>query len=257
MLDNEGRKTGKTHWDAVWQFPIKARLPSRLNVNVLNVTRLLRKHVRPGSRYIEIGCAPGKMLAWVASVLKAEATGLDYSESGTARCRKLFDALGLKVDLYHDDFFHHHLPPASFDVVASFGVIEHFNDAIPVVRKHIDLVKPGGVALIAVPNYSGIYGSLQHWCDATNLALHNLKIMNPCALMALVDSLDVESARAYPFGVMAPWLISFDKRLPRFIAKLIPLVVNTIGLLQPFTISALSPLLVLEVKKGPSGTLSA
>lgn len=113
-----------------------------------------------------------------------------------------------------------------------------------------DLVKPGGVALIAIPNYGGIYGSLQRWCDAPNLALHNLEIMNPCDLSALVDSLDVESARAYPFGTVSPWLVSFDKRLPRFVAKLVSLGINAMGLLQPLTIEALAPMLVLEVRKG-------
>lgn len=251
MSNNDGHKTEQAHWDAAWKLPVRARLPSRLNVSVLNFTRLIEKHVRPGSRYIEIGCAPGKMLAWVAGILKAEVTGLDYSEPGIAKCRALFDALELKVDLHHDDFFKHHLLPASFDVVTSFGIIEHFDDPRPVVQRHLDLVKPGGVALIAVPNYGGVYGSLQRWCDAPNLALHNLEIMNVFSLTALVDSSDIEAVRAYPFGSMSPWLVSFDKRLPKFAAKLVSLGVNVTGLLQPLTIKALAPMLVLEVKKGP------
>lgn len=250
MLNKEGRKTEQAYWEANSQEPIRYRLPSRLNVGVLNITRLLKRHVRPGSRYIEIGCAPGKMLAWVASVLKAEVSGLDYSEPGIAKCHALFNALGLKVNLYHDDFFNHHLPPASFDVVTSFGVIEHFDDARTVAQKHLDLVKPGGLVLMAIPNYGGIYGSLQRWCDAPNLALHNLEIMNPCDLSALVDSPDVESTRAYPFGAVSPWLVSFDKRLPRFVAKLVSLGINVMGLLQPLTIKVLAPMLVLEIRKG-------
>ena len=85
MQNKIGRKTEQAHWDAAWQLPIKARLPSRHNAGVLNVTRLFEWHVRPSFRYIEIGCAPGKILAWVASVLKAEAAGLDYSEIGIAK----------------------------------------------------------------------------------------------------------------------------------------------------------------------------
>lgn len=107
------------------------------------------------------------------------------------------------------------------------------------------------VALIAVPNYGGIYGSLQRWCDTPNLALHNLEIMNPCALTALVDSPDVEHVCAYPFGAMSPSLVNLDKRLPRSVAKLLFLGVNAIGLLQPLTIEAIAPMLVLEVQKGP------
>lgn len=249
MLNSQRGKTEQAHWDAAWQLPVRARLPSRLNVSVLNAMRLLRKHVRPGDRYLEIGCAPGKILAWVCAVLKAEAAGLDYSEPGIAKCRALFVALGLKINLYHEDFFNHHLPPAYFDVVTSFGVIEHFDDACPVVERHLDLVKPGGVALIAVPNYGGIYGSLQRWCDAPNLELHNMKIMNPYALRALVKSPNFESARAYPFGFISPWFISFDKRFPRFVAKAVYFCVNAIGLLQPLAIEALAPMLVLEVHK--------
>ena len=249
MLKDEGRKTEHAYWEAGSRLPIKARLPSRFNVAVLNLTRLLERHVRPGSHYIEIGCAPGKMLAWVASVLKAEVTGLDYSTAGIAKCRVLFDALGLKADLYHDDFFDHHLPPASFDIVASFGVVEHFDNARLVVQRHLNLVKPGGMALITVPNYGGVYGSLQRWCDGPNLLLHNLKIMNPRALTALVDSADVVSVRAYPFGAMSPWIVNLDKRLPHLVAKLVSLGVNAIGLFQPMTIEAFAPMLVLEVYK--------
>ena len=190
------------------------------------------------------------MLAWVASVLKAEVTGLDYSEPGIAKCRFLFDTLGMKVGLYQDDLFDHHLPPASYDVVASFGVIEHFDDARPVVQRHLDLVKPGGLALIAIPNYGGVYGLMQRWCDAPNLTFHNLSIMNPCALTALVDSLDVESVYAYPFGAISPWLVNLDKRLSRVVAKFVSLAINAMGLLQPLTIKALAPMLVLEVQKG-------
>lgn len=252
MQNNEGRKTEQAYWDAASQLPVKGRLPSRLNVSVLNLTRLLERHVRPGSRYLEIGCAPGKMLAWVASKLKAEAAGLDYSEPGIAQCRALFDALELKVDLYQDDLFSHHLPSASFDIVTSFGVIEHFDNVRPVVQRHIDLVKQGGAALIAIPNYGGVYGSLQRWCDAPNLALHNLEIMDTYSLAALVDSPDVESACAYPFGNISPWLIDFDKRLPRLVTNLVSFGVNAIGLLQPLTVKALAPMLVLEIRKGPA-----
>jgi 2-polyprenyl-3-methyl-5-hydroxy-6-metoxy-1,4-benzoquinol methylase len=249
MLNDVGCKTEYSHWDAISRRAIKNRLPSSLNVGVWNTKRLLKKYVRSDSRYLEIGCAPGKILAWVAGVLKADVAGLDYSESGIAKCRSLFEALKLKVDLYQEDLFNHHLLPASFDVVASFGVIEHFDDAQAAVQRHIELVKDGGMVLIVVPNYGGIYGWLQRWSDASNLALHNLEIMSPNALMALADLPNVESVRAYFFGAMSPWLVNFDKRLPSFLSKLVFFGVNAIGLLQPIFIKSLAPMLVLEIKK--------
>lgn len=250
MPNNEGRKTEQAYWETNSQRSINYRLPSGLNVGIRNIMQLLSSHVKPGSHYLEIGCAPGKMLAWVAGVLNADVEGIDYSEHGIAHCRVLFDTLRLKGKFHHEDIFDHHLPSASFDVVASFGVLEHFENARIVVQKHLDLVRPGGISLIAIPNYGGLYGSLQHWCDAPNLKLHNLKIMNPDALASLIDSPEVSSVRAYPFGAMSPWIVSLDKRLPHFVAKLISLGINAAGLMQCLTISAIAPLLVLEVHKG-------
>jgi 2-polyprenyl-3-methyl-5-hydroxy-6-metoxy-1,4-benzoquinol methylase len=252
MTNNQGRKNALNHWNEVWQRDIKARLPSRLNVDVFNITRLIVKYVRPGDNYLEIGCAPGKLLAWVASVLKAEVTGLDYSTSGITKCQILFDTLGIKANLHHDDLFNHRLALNSFDIVTSFGVVEHFDNARLAVQRHLDLVKPGGVALITVPNYTGIYGALQSRCDAANLAMHNLDIMTPAALTGLVDIPCIETLRAYPFGSMSPWLISLEKRLPHRVAQFISYVFNTLGLLQPLAIEVLSPMLVLEVRKSPA-----
>jgi SAM-dependent methyltransferase len=245
-----GRKTEQAHWDAAWESAVRLRLPSRLNVSVRNITRLLARHVRPGHRYIEIGCAPGKLLAWVASVLRAQASGLDYSAAGIAQCRRLFAALNLGIELHQADFFDHPLPLESFDVVASFGFIEHFEDPAQAVAQHVRLVRPGGTALIAVPNYGGLYGKLQQWCDPANLALHNLQIMTPSALRALVPE-SVGRAQGRAFGAIDPWLVSLDRRLPAPLAKAVSLGVNALGLAQPGTITACAPLLVLEVKKRP------
>lgn len=249
MRGEAGRKTEQEFWDAAWSTPVRLRLPSKLNVGVLNLTRLLSRYVQPGMKYLELGCAPGKLLAWVASELHAQASGLDYSQTGIENCRTLFSALQLDIELYQQDLFNHDLVPASYDVVASFGLIEHFDDPALLVRRHIDLVKPGGVALITVPNYRGLYGRLQEWCDKPNLALHNLEIMELGALARLVDPGELASVRTYYAGSFSPWIICFETRLPRSLARLLALGSNAVGLLQPFTIRALAPMLVLEVKK--------
>ncbi len=246
----DGRKTDQTHWDSAWSSSVRARLPSRLNVGVLNITRLLGRYVQPGDRYLEIGCAPGKLLGWVSKVLEADAAGLDYSEVGISQCHSLFNALKLDIDLFQEDLFSHQLPLGTFDVVCSFGVIEHFDDAAPVVQKHLDLVSEGGLAVITVPNYGGVYGKFQSWCDSPNLQLHNLSIMQTESLRKLVNlSADIKSVKAYHFGNIDPWIINLDKKFPRILAAFLNLCMNTIGLLQPFTIQKLAPLLVLEIQK--------
>ena len=218
-------------------------------LNSLNIMQLVKSHVKPGSRYIEIGCAPGRMLAWVSKNLGATTTGLDYSEVGIAKCKRLLKVLSLEIDLHCVDFFEHNLPLESFDCVASFGLIEHFDDPTLLVKKHIDLLKPGGTALIAIPNYGGLYGDIQKWCDPENIALHNLDIMSPKSLESLVNRSKVSSIRAYHYGRIDPLILSFEKKFPVFLVKLLNVFLNGIGLLQPIVIAKIAPMLVLEVRK--------
>ena len=242
-------KTNPEYWNRVWGKPSELKLPSRLLINNLNVMRLLKSHIKPGSRYIEIGCAPGKMLAWVAKVLGANATGLDYSEVGIARCKDLCEALSLKIDFHCQDFSEHNLQLESFDYVTSFGLIEHFDDPTLLVKWHVDLLKPGGLALITISNYDGFYGLIQKWCDPANIALHNLNIMTPVVLKSLVNNSEVSSVKAYHFGKIDPLILSLEKKMQIHYVKIINIFLNGIGILQPMVFAKIAPMLVLEVRK--------
>jgi 2-polyprenyl-3-methyl-5-hydroxy-6-metoxy-1,4-benzoquinol methylase len=246
-VEIKGRKTTVEHWEAAWRPNINFRLPSSLNVGVADLKRLLREQVRPGQHYLEIGCAPGKMLSWVSAILKARVAGLDFSHTGLTSARKLFDALNLTADLRCEDVFHNSFEPESFDVVASFGLVEHFDDPREVIREHVLLSKPGGVVLIVIPNYGGIYGKLQRHFDPDNLAIHNLAIMNPRALEQCAPRDLVEIVHAYPEGRFSPWMVSLQKRMPRIVAHAISYSLNGIALILPIKVRSLCPTLVLRM----------
>ena len=241
--------TTRAHWEETWAIPPRWRLPSSLSVTTRNIQRLLRRHVRPGMRVLELGCAPGKILAWVAAVLGAEASGLDYSERGIAWSKTLFEKLGLPGDLRCEDVFKTTLPAGSYDVVYSSGLIEHFDDPRDIVRAHVALVKPGGKAIIAIPDYGGIYGRLQRWMDPENLAIHNLRIMTPEALAQLAPKDSLDGVKVYRVGRFSPWQLSIERRLPHPLGKIAKYALNLAGLLQPADIDPLCPLLVLEITR--------
>ena len=236
-------------WDDVWAGDIRLRLPSPWLIATLNHQRLLRKHVRTGDRVLEIGCAPGKLLAWIASEFKADVAGLDYSEKGVAAARRLFSALHLAADFRCEDLRQTTFPPESFDSVLSVGVIEHFEDPREVVLNHLKLLKPGGKALMTVPNYRGLYGPLQRYFDAESLLYHNLDIMTCDALAALVPQDKTFSVRTYQAGRFSPWQLSLKKRWPPPVALGVSHLFNAAALVQPFDIPALCPMLVLEVTR--------
>jgi 2-polyprenyl-3-methyl-5-hydroxy-6-metoxy-1,4-benzoquinol methylase len=242
--------TTRAHWENTWAVPPRWRLPSGLIVSIRNIQRLLRPRVRPGMRVLEIGCAPGKMLAWCASVLGAQVSGLDYSDRGIQWSRQLFAALGIDGDLRCEDLFATTFAKATFDVVYSVGVIEHFEDPRHIVRAHATLLKPGGTALIVIPNYQGVYGRIQRWFDPESLEIHNLTIMNVGALARLAPADLITGMRTYRAGRVNPWQLTLERRWPRAIARGVSLAVNAAALLQPMDIGPLCPVLVLELTRG-------
>lgn len=237
------------HWDDVWAGDVRPRLPSGLVISTRNLQRLLRRHVRRRDRFIEIGCAPGKMLAWVSAALGAEVCGLDYSDRGIAVARDLFAALKLSADLRCEELARTTFPPATFDVVFSAGVIEHFEDPSPIVRDHLRLLRPGGRLLITIPDYSGLYGRLQGYFDAPSLDIHNLHLMDPDVLKSVAPPEECTDVTTYRFGRLSPWVLSLGARWPSPIASAVSYAFNTLALLQPADLAPLCPMLVLEARR--------
>lgn len=239
--------TTSDYWSKIYNREPRMRLPSGLFVGTLNLQRLLKRHVKPQMSFLEIGCAPGKMLAWVSKKLCAHVSGIDYSQNGINVSKKLFLSLGIETDLRCEDIFDTTFESGSFDIVYSAGLIEHFDNPSDVVRRHIDLCKPGGKSIIVIPNYGGIYGKIQKFLDAENLALHNLKIMNHSGLYSLVPVASASQIRVYPTGRLSPGILSLEKKLLPPIAWGLFRIINLIGLLQPVEFAAICPLLVLDI----------
>ena len=249
MSGNE--KTELGHWESAWATRPRLTFPSGIDVGTRNVLRLLRRYVRPGMRYVEIGCAPGKILSWVGREVGAPVHGIDYSPTGTEAARWLCRGLGIDADIRCEDASLTTFPARSFDLVFSCGLVEHFEDPAPMVAAHVDLVAPGGVALIAVPNYSGLYLKLQSWCDPANLEIHNLRIMNAAAMRELAAGLPGVAVRGFRYGRFSPWLVSLSARMGTA-GRLVSWALNAAASLQPFDVDALCPLAGVEVRRLPS-----
>lgn len=245
---NGNEKTELDHWESAWAARPRMRFPSGLDIGTMNVLRLLRRYLRPGVRFVEVGCAPGKILSWVSREVGAPVCGIDYSPTGTETARWLCSGLGVAADIRCEDAMRSTFPAESFDVVFSNGLIEHFEDPADMVDAHLRLLAPGGTAVIAIPNYSGLYRALQQRCDPANLAIHNLRIMSEGALAAVVRPRPGLSVRTFRHGRFSPWLISLQRRLG-LPGKLLSWGLNFLAHLQPVEYARLGPLIVLEVRR--------
>ncbi len=244
-----GRLTSQDYWDSVHQAEPRLRLPSALVVSTRNLQRLLRVHIAPGACVLEIGFAPGKHLAYVAKTLGARVSGIDYSNNGITFAKRLFSALAIEADLRREDIFETTFAAGTFDFVYSLGVIEHFDDPRDIVRRHVELLRPGGTALIVIPDYSGIYGRLQRYFDPENLEMHNLRIMSPEAMTALAPRDLVAKVEAFRTGRINSCQISIERKWPRVLSRAMHLLFNAVALMQPLDIASLCPMIALRMRR--------
>jgi len=170
----------KSFWKDYWT---SVRIPNRVDPGFSFdrcLDRFFSKNLTKsmaGATLIEIGCAPGRWLAYFSEKFGLKASGIDYSEFGVKKTRENLMLLGVDAEVLQEDFFKFN-SAKKYDVVLSLGFIEHFEDQDRVIQKHLDLLKVGGLLVLGVPNFRGIYGAIQrHYCKDV-LDKHNLGIMS-------------------------------------------------------------------------------
>lgn len=115
-------------------------------VNAALLPRLL--HLRPGMRLLDVGAGYGYLLARLAGRHGVQGTGVEPSHQEAAFAR---DSLGVNVvpAMLADAG----LDKASFDVVASFEVIEHVPQPPDFIHELLEYVKPGGRLVVMTDNF--------------------------------------------------------------------------------------------------------
>jgi SAM-dependent methyltransferase len=107
-----------------------------------------------GLRAIELGAGRG-LNGLLYALRGASVTLLDESALAVEQARALFAARGAAFEPLEADVFDlPHDLRGRFDVAMSFGLCEHFlaDRRRAVVAAHVDLLRPGGIAFLGVPN---------------------------------------------------------------------------------------------------------
>lgn len=143
---------------------------------------LFRQHLPPGSgkRCFEVGCVPGSFMAYLGRELGYMPEGIDFVPGTVDVVSKTLRNYGLEeFRVYQGDFFAWE-PRYSYELVLSLGFIEHFQGALldDVVKRTVDLVKPGGFLFLEVPNFNHGQYWLHKYLDRRNFDLHNIDVMS-------------------------------------------------------------------------------
>lgn len=156
--------TGNTaeHWGRLWTDAPKRLKELRFGVEkaeksfVWSSVRESLGAVDIGSlSTVEIGAGAGTISA-VFARHSARVTVLDYSQEALDTSAALFRELDLRQESMLSDALR--LPASlmgQFDVAMSFGLAEHFEgaDRSKILKAHFDLLRPGGLAIVSVPNW--------------------------------------------------------------------------------------------------------
>ncbi len=173
----------------------------------------------------EIGAYPGGILCDLAKRFGYKPVAIEYS-AHTDRIQRMFEHNGLSGIVENRDFLGIQ-ESAVYDVVCSFGFVEHFADPREVVARHLRLTKPGGYVVLSVPRIDGFQGALY---EATYLpdewdrirASHNPRAMNLDTLKRFASIAGDEIVFAdYLFGasIYFPWNADFVRPEMRWLVR--------------------------------------
>jgi len=124
----------------------------------------------PRGPVLDVGCGRGMMLSYMRE-LGYEAHGLELSETAAHHARKV-----LKLEVSAGDFLTSPHEKNRYNAVIFCHTLEHFANPSASIARAYELLKPGGVLWIAVPNFGSwqarLFGRYWFHVDAPRHYFH-------------------------------------------------------------------------------------
>lgn len=257
-MSHKNKLSSPEHWSNRWQKICINSLefnPQRLNFKDLH--HLFMKTLPRDQKlsFLEIGCYPGSYMWYFNKFFGYKVSGIEYIEWCCQEAQKLLYSSGVKGEVIHGDIFTYKFMSSQrlWDVVASFGFLEHFNNTVDVVQKHLDLVKPGGFLVLVIPNHQGVYGDILRIVSPEKYKIHN-RMTYEDMLDAINIIGNVEFLQGGYYGHIGFWNSSIyayvraKGRFPYLLVRSPLWLLEQIGQIFPNT-AYLSPNAAIVVKK--------
>ena len=175
-MKNCNATTDQEYWDAIHnkkQKYISRDYKSYKNFIQNKILHLINQNIN-GERVLEIGAGSSD---WLIDLVKNNpkiiATGIDYSKRGCETLESKCAQAGVSINVIIGDIFS---PPEnmkkSFDLIISFGVVEHFKNLSEAIKAIKEFGKPGGLIFTLIPNMVGINGWLTKKWDKSIYDIH-------------------------------------------------------------------------------------
>ena len=168
----------------------------------------------------EAGCYPGRYLAHLGK-RGWRVSGVDMTPQTTERLPAWLSSIPVdtKVIVQADAIDYMRTTSDRYDLVCSFGFIEHFQIYEDVLSLHARIVAPGGMVVISAPNFRGAIQHLLHsWLDHENLARHHLPAMSPLTWRHILAASGLTTLWAGYFGNFDFWVDAQKRSIVQRIA---------------------------------------
>jgi len=247
----ENNLTDRAFWKSFWEskkdliFPIK---PDYVFGDILGKL-IAEKGIKNA---IELGGFPGYYSIYLKKYQHLDTTLFDYYVH-EGIINELLQKNGLQpgdINIIEADLFNY-TPTQLYDMVLSFGLIEHFSDTAAIIKTHLQFLKPGGTLFITLPNFTGVNGWVQRKFDLENYNKHYIDCMNPAFLAETCRQLGLTEVESYYHGRFSTWLENRAEKptLVKAIVKSVWLAGKIITKLIPVESKLLSPYIVLKATK--------
>jgi SAM-dependent methyltransferase len=156
-------------------------------------------------RCLEIGCFPGQFLACLGE-LGYQLNGLDLIPAVETALPQWLKSRGYRVGRFYMEDFLNFDPGDTFDIVSSFGFLEHFTHWEDVLLRHIRLVKEGGYLIVSAPNFRGGFQRFfQSVFNRESYKRHNINAMDPEAWAEIIRKQGFEILFSGYYGSIYYW----------------------------------------------------
>lgn len=161
-----------------------------------------------GKTCFEIGSFPGAFLPTIGRK-GFIINGIDYNERNSDELPRWLNNIGVKTGKFITGDFFKYLENTEeqFDLVCSFGFIEHFENFEEVIHAHIKMVKRGGQIVITTPNFHGLLQKIpRRIFDKGNLEKHYLPSMDPGKWKLILEKNGFNVTKYGYFGGYSFWV---------------------------------------------------
>lgn len=180
---SEGHLTDVAYWDRNWNDrpipdPLDPASPGLNGTLWRGLHRFFQRSfarlgVKPGDLIVEAGSGGSVILPYFSTQFQLRAEGIENSPAGIQTSRAIAAKCGVDTPIHNADLFK--LPTslmARYDIVFSYGLVEHFRPTTIILDRLRDIARPGGHLVTIIPNMRGLMGWCQKAANPEVFAIH-------------------------------------------------------------------------------------